>query len=119
MKFETQQRETLNCRRQHGTQAVIDRIGHRTDMQQPGDFRVHLLCGALHAFGGAQHLLRVRQQLSPGLGQNHARGGAFEQANVQFLFQRLDMAADGRLAQVQALGGPCQVAFLRHRGKSP
>jgi hypothetical protein len=88
-------------------------------MQQPGDLRVHLLRGALDAFGGTQHFLCVRQQLPPGLGQHHARGGALEKANVEFLLQRLDMAADGRLAQVQALRGPCQVAFLGHGSKSP
>ena len=119
MQFETQQRVALHGRRQHSTQAVIDRIGHRADMQQSGDFRVHLLRGALDAFGGAQHLLRVRQQLPPGLGQHHARGRTLEQANVEFLLQCLDMAADGRLAQVQALRGPCQVAFLGHGSKRP
>ena len=64
-------------------------------------------------------LERMSEQLSPGFREDHPGRRAFEQAYVQFLFQRLDMATDGGLAQVQSFSGTCQVAFFGHRGKGP
>ena len=65
---------------------------------RPVQSAVQLLRSLLDAVGGAQNLVRVRQQLASGLGQHHAGGGAIEKAYVEFLLERLDVPADGRLA---------------------
>jgi hypothetical protein len=107
----------LDGGRQYGAESIVGRIGHGTHVQQSRHFGVQLLRRALYAFGRAEDPVRMGEQLPAGLGQDHSGGRALEQSNVQFLLQRLDVAADGRLAQVEALSRPCQVAFLGDRGK--
>ncbi len=117
MQFETQQRIALYRRRQHGAEPVVDRIGHSADVQQPGDLGVQLLRRPFDTLGRAQHLVRVSEQLPAGFGQHHPGRGAFEQSNVQFLLQRLDVAADGGLAQMETLGRTRQMPFFGHCSK--
>ena len=59
----------------------------------------------------------MRQQLASCLGEHHASGGAIEKAHIELLLERLDVPADGRLAQVQPFSCPCEVRGFRDCGK--
>jgi hypothetical protein len=90
-------------------------IEHRPEPQPPGQLLGKLARGlpqALHVaddgFGvGEQSLARRRQQ--------HPRWRALEQRHAEIALERLDLARDGRLAEVHRLGGTRQVAELGHR----
>nr|WP_207224964.1 hypothetical protein [Kerstersia gyiorum] len=71
-----------------------------------------------------QHVVVQGQQLfGPGVQadacrrQAHAAWRTFEQQQFKFFFQRFDVRADGRLAQEQLIGCPCDAAFAGDREK--
>ena len=68
--------------------------------------------------GLGDDLLRDREQLPPGGGQGHPGAAALEQRHAERLLERPDLRRQRRLADVQLLGGPGQVAQLRHGGES-
>ncbi len=57
---------------------------------------------------------RIAQQGLARVGQYHAAGRALEELGADFGLQGLDLAGEGGLGQVQALGGATQVAFFRY-----
>ena len=93
----------------------VDRHGGEADRQ-----------GSARARRDAPHGERafLRQpQDAPGLGEEYPPGrrdldraaGAVEQDDADFLFEQPDLAAERRLSQVQARGGPAEVEFLGDR----
>ena len=73
--------------------------------------------GPPHLLGRCEHAPGVGEQLAAGHGQLHTAGRPLEQAHVELLLQRLDLAADRRLADVQPLCGTGQVPLFGHRRK--
>ena len=67
---------------------------------------------------GVDHLLGRGKQLAAGGREHHAAGNAFEQRDAELVFERLDLGADRRLADVQPLGGAGEVAELGDRGET-
>jgi hypothetical protein len=59
----------------------------------------------------------MRQQLASGVRQHHSIRCPFEQLDVKPLFKRLDLSAQRGLADVQPLGGACQMPGLSDRRK--
>ncbi|MNQ81647.1 hypothetical protein D3C85_966780 [compost metagenome] len=61
-----------------------------------------------------QHLAGFVEEQAAGFGQLHPPVGAFQQARADFLFQRLDLLAQGRLGNTQLFGRPAEVQLLGH-----
>ncbi len=81
----------------------------------------HALQVLLVAAGGIDRRLRciqrlhaVLQELLAGAGQGQVAGTAQQQGHAQLLFQPLQVEADHRAAQAQAIGGGGQAAGLDH-----
>ncbi|MNT54097.1 hypothetical protein D3C72_1912310 [compost metagenome] len=64
------------------------------------------------AFQMRQRAARLIQKQRAGLRQFHAAAGARQQRRPQFFFQRLDLQAQRRLADVQPAGGLAEAQFL-------
>jgi len=64
--------------------------------------------------GGVQRLHAVLQELLASLGQGQVAGTAQQQGHAQLLFQPLQVEADHRAAEAQAVGGGGQAAGLDH-----
>ncbi|MNN60883.1 hypothetical protein D3C81_1760910 [compost metagenome] len=67
--------------------------------------------GLLHL---RQHLTGLFEEQPPCLAQFHPTVGTLEQPGPQFLFQGLDLLAQGRLGNTQLLGGTTKVQFFGH-----
>ena len=94
------------------------RIRQRADPHVAGD-------GAFHRAGLAVQRRRVgedfggfRKQPLAGGRQRHSRRTALEELHAELVLQRLDLGAERRLAQVQPLGRPGEVAEFGDRGKT-
>lgn len=59
-----------------------------------------------------QHLAGLVEEQPAGVGEFDAAVGALEQARTDFLLQRLDLLAQRRLGDPQALGGAAEVQLL-------
>ena len=79
-----------------------------------GIFRLH---GQLGLFQFGQHPGTGPIERGPGIGQRQTPGGAIEQAHLQPALQSGDAFADGRRAQVQALGSSFEAAGFGHADK--
>ncbi|HYD68377.1 MAG TPA: penicillin-binding transpeptidase domain-containing protein [Azospirillum sp.] len=73
----------------------------------------HPACTLLHSVGMRQQPARLRQEAPPLLGETQTLLGPFEQRQSQFGFQTLDLAAERRLRDVQALGRAADMLLLR------
>ena len=104
-------------RREHAAESNRRRVAHGADAQCPGHLAGKAGGGVAELIGGRQRFARPRQQLLPGVRQHHAARSPFKQFQVEQRLQGLDLAAQGGLADVQALGRPGQVAALSHRDK--
>ena len=104
-------------RRQHAPQADGLGIAHGADAQGAGNLAGEPGGGVPELVGRGQGLERARQQLLAGGGEDHAARRALEQLQLELRLERLDLPAEGRLADVQALGGPGQMAEFGHRDK--
>jgi hypothetical protein len=94
----------------HHVQALQAADGQRA-AQQPldgGD-------GVLGRRDAVQRPARLGQQRPSGLGQLDLPGRAQEQRRAQLHLQRPDRRGETRLGDVQAFGGPGEVALLGHR----
>ena len=92
---------------------------HRSHAKaQHAGFAVNLLRQRLFKLLGLlQQRTCTRQQgFAQGIGQ-HLRTTPVEQRCAQLFFQRLNAAAEGRLAQVGACGGPRELLFVGQQGK--
>ena len=80
-------------------------------------WRLHIerLCRAEAGLQQLQRLTHGWVKRQSARGRRHAARGALEQLLAQLLTQTGEGVADRRLAQVQALGGAGQIAFL-HQG---
>ena len=83
----------------HGMEQLVTALTERLAQQGPG---------------GGQHFLGLGQQALARARERDAAGPPVEQRNAQLFLQRLDLAGDGRLGDVQRFGGACQVADLGH-----
>lgn len=63
---------------------------------------------------GIQRLQAVLQELFAGLGQGQVAGTAQQQGHAQFLLQPLQVEADHRAAEAEAIGRSGQAAGLDH-----
>jgi hypothetical protein len=69
---------------------------------------------APHRLGVGEHAPRERQQRLPRDGQRAAAASPAEQFGTQVVLERRDLPAQGWLCEIQALGGPGEVALPRH-----
>jgi len=74
----------------------------------PARFRA----GLLH---GCEDLPGPSEEGAAGVGQGDPAGAPLQQGGAEFLLERLDLGAQGRLAQVEALGGPAEISLLGDR----
>ncbi len=103
--------------------ALIERI-HQGAHQIAGEGRrhaqaqaaatevAHLVDRSLRRFQLAQGTPRMKQVQLAGIGGTHAPAGAVEQLHAQLLFQLPHLLREGRLRNVQRLGGAGEVAML-------
>lgn len=103
--------------------ALIERI-HQGAHQIAGEGRrhaqaqaaatevAHLVDRSLRRFQLAQGTPRMKQVQLAGIGGTHAPAGAVEQLHAQLLFQLPHLLRQGRLRNVQRLGGAGEVAML-------
>ena len=104
-------------RRQHATQPDGLGIAHSADTQGARDLPGHPRGGVPECIGRGQGFERARQQLPAGGGEDHAARRTLEQLEFEKRLERLDLPAEGRLADVKALGSPGQMAEFGHRDK--
>ena len=104
-------------RRQYATQPDGLGIAHGADAQGARDLPGKPGGGVPEFVGRGQGFERERQQLPAGGGEDHAARRALEQLQFEMRLERLDLPAEGRLADVQALGSPGQMAEFGHRDK--
>ena len=69
--------------------------------------------------GGAQQRLGAGQEECPGIGELAALRGAVDQAGTHLLFEVADLPAQGRLGDVQGLGGAAEVPVLGDHREVP
>ena len=74
---------------------------------------------AVDGLGGALHFLGVVQQFEGGFRGLEAVRQPVEQLGADRVLQRLDAPGDGGVADLQALGGRRQAAFLGQRHEDP
>jgi len=89
----------------------------RGDAHQPGFLALQLAQIALQQFELVQGRLGVAQGHRAGGGQPQPVRQALEQREAEFLFQLVDLPADGRTGHMQFLGSGADRAGLRHGGK--
>ena len=74
---------------------------------------------AHRAVDARQRLRHGQQQLRAGAGQFHRARVPQEQAHAHFFFQRLDLAAHGRLGERHFLGGGPEIQVPGHGFEGP
>lgn len=65
-----------------------------------------------------ENLACLGQQALASGGQRHARRGSLKQRQVEFVFERLDLGGQRRLADVQLLGRAGQMARFGNGGET-
>jgi hypothetical protein len=98
-----------------GAQAQRIGIAQCADDQRARHLALQLARPPDQRAGGGQHLLGLGQQALASPRQRDAPGPAVEQRDAQLFFQRLDLARDGRLRDVQGFGRARELADLGHR----
>lgn len=68
--------------------------------------------------GGAQHAQRLGEERLAGRGQRRAPGVALEEAGADLVLEAADLAAEGRLGEVERCRGPPEVEVLGHDGEA-
>ncbi len=94
------------------------RVRDRADARAADDFAADRARMAAQRLRAGDDALGVGQELAPGRRQHHAARRPLEQRDAELVLQRLDLRADGRLADVQLLGGPRQLAEFGDRRKA-
>ncbi len=101
---------------QAGKQVLRD--GRRSaQAQAPAFFSVQLSDIGDGFPGKLAHLDGKAMQTLAGGGEPHAGGGAFEEADAEFLLQGFDVRGDGRLAYVERFGGVSEAEADGDRAK--
>lgn len=98
-------------RAQEAAEAQELRVEDRADPQPAAHFVAQRGGRALHVGGRRERALRMRQQRLAVAREREPARRAGEQHDAERRLQVLDLQADGRLRQVQLLGGARQVAF--------
>ena len=95
------------------TGKVVEPDGQSLDVALYGAFKP--LFGPV---GKGHDLLGVPPEGLSLFGHPHRAGSALEQLYVQFLFQRLNLLADGRVGHMERLGRLGKAQIFRHRQKA-
>lgn len=102
--------EGLQC----GNQAQLRVLRSGGKAQHTLQLMLVAACGIDRRLCGIQRLHAVLQELLAGIGQGQVAGTAQQQGHAQLLLQPLQVEADHRTAQAQAVGGGGQAAGLDH-----
>ena len=71
-------------------------------------------------FDGTVYLIfQPAEENLAGLRQQNGTGGSFKKPHVEFFLEVLDLRAQGRLGDVQSLGGAPKIQFLGHGHEIP
>ena len=80
-----------------------------------GAFATAESLNGLHAFQAQRHEARgIDEKTPPVLGQGNPVFAPVQQTDAQFVFQIMNLPSEGWLCQVELLGRPGEVQFLRH-----
>jgi hypothetical protein len=104
----------VECPQQAGEAAVGEGVD-QADGQAAGEQAAQCRHGLTPALGRLQRGARVGQQGLAGRGQPDPAPVAEEQALAELGFQAVDLLADGRLRDRDAVGGAGEVALLGDR----
>lgn len=72
---------------------------------------------ALEVVDPVEDVARAAHENLARVGQHHLAAGAVEERHAELLLKRRDVAAHGRLREVELVRGPCKAAALGHREK--
>jgi hypothetical protein len=97
---------------QHAGKDVLGDGHGSADAQGAGGFSAQEFEGGARLVGKRGALARIGQQQSARCGEADAALAAIEQRGFQLLFQRPNLLAHGRLAQVQLLRGATETGFV-------
>ena len=93
-------------------------VGDGADAHPSDHLALERAGAAAQRLRGVDHLFGGGQEPAAGGREHHAAGDALEQADAELVLERLDLGADGGLADMQALRGPGEVPELGDRGKA-
>jgi hypothetical protein len=104
---------------EHARKNVL-RHGHGgADAQRSGRLSAHAIEGSLCFLGEASAFAGVAQEHPSCFGETDAAFAAVEEGGAEFFFEGVDLLADGRLAEVEALGGAAETRLFGNGTKHP
>ena len=109
MQLYLDQGEPLDQFREELADPKVTGFQHRPHMQLAPDLPLQRQRFPTQIGSRFQHPLGKRQQMGPGMGEAHPTGAPIKKFRAQGILKGLDLAAEGRLGDVQLLGRPRQV----------